>query len=442
MDVVNKITDGKCTERAIVWQALGTREALRQQDQYMEVENIHQALLRQACYERGIGVLRWIDHKGVARWAAKGCDRIIQFKNNMPSTTSQRMREIVADKDAAKAWLKRLGCAVPTGRVFNNTEFEHALDWWKSSSFKKVVVKPLSGSGGHGVFSDVATSADLKSAFSANAKLRPDSRLIVEQYVDGLDYRILMVAGRFHSAILRWPAHVLGDGVSTINDLVMAKNQVRLGNPYLKKCLLRFGENEKSTLGRSGLSENSVLQHGEKFVFHKVANVGRGGDSVNVTNSVHPDFIEFLNRLGSKFQDMQFCGLDLIAQDISSSLAGQEYTVIELNVNCDLALHHFPVSGGPEDAAGAVIDSLFPSSIPVTVVSKEFEIIGTGLNEAYLTWVKAAAVNRAVSGEARLKNRSILVSATGPEVGISSLLENCMLGPRGALPAVINLRNG
>lgn len=427
--------------KEISWTAGSPVRALEVPERYMQVESIHQTLLRQACYERNIFVDTWIDHKGVPRWSARGEDRVIQFKQNMPATTSQAVRERVSNKAATKVWLESLGFRVPKGITLENTQVSEAKQWYRESGAEMVVVKPRNGSGGQGVFSAIKSEQGIDEAFSENKRRRPNSLILVEEHITGEDYRILLVAGKVIGAIHRIPAHVTGDGISTVRELVDAKNLIRRANPYVKKSVIQLGDAEEKKLSAAGLTTDSVLKAGDVFTFHAVANVGRGGDSYDVTDEMHPGFVSMLEEKAAKFRDMQYCGLDLIAEDVTRSPTGQQHAVIELNVNCDLALHHFPLFGKARDAAGAVIQSLFPNQPKPNKQRLEIHLVGKGISDRFLAWIVDVGTQCQVDGTASINSAEELDAVvTGTQAGVDAFLRQVMIGPKGTLPGIAELK--
>jgi D-alanine-D-alanine ligase-like ATP-grasp enzyme len=107
------------------------------------------------------------------------------------------------------------------------------------------------------------------------------------------------------------------------------------------------------------MNGETILPEGRKYVLHPVANTGSGGESIDVTDIVHPEFAEIAVRACHSVPGMIHAGIDIIAQDISMPAKAQRYTVIETNTMPDIALHHFPVHGIPRDAARALLECLF-----------------------------------------------------------------------------------
>src|SRR5690606_23220131 len=117
-----------------------------------------------------------------------------------------------------------------------------------------------------------------------------------------------------------------------------------------------------ATLGKLGLDEGSVLEAGRKVELHSVANIGSGGEGVEVTEIVHPDWAEIAVAAREAIFNAHHVGLDVIAEDISLPPHGQRWCVIEVNTNPDFGANHFPIGSAGRDVAGVLTDSLFPEA--------------------------------------------------------------------------------
>lgn len=322
----------------------------RSMDSYSSTR-IHQKMVIDAALRRGLSVRMLND--SIYQISARKIS--ILFHGRMPDTTSFVSRLISNSKHATKIFLKLADVKFPEGRVFQRKEIESGLIFAQNIGFP-VVIKPVTGSGGSGVTSNIKSAEHFRSSWSKIKKL---SRIVVEEHINGNDYRILVAGKRFICAARRHPAHVIGDGASTIEELVEKKNYLRQKNPYTHDSLLEINEEAMRELAVRCLTSTSVLAVGEKFQLHSIANIGAGGDSEDVTEIVHPEFRRLAVQAACAVPGVFHAGVDVLAEDISRSPHDQEYSVCEINARPDLALHHFPVIGSPRDAAGGLLDSLF-----------------------------------------------------------------------------------
>ncbi|MGP5307791.1 acylphosphatase [Vreelandella alkaliphila] len=357
--------------------------------------NSNRLMSRREAFSRGMSVSTWKNNSGSARWSISGPNRSLVFRENMPPSTSQSTRSLTNDKERTKKRLLKSGVSVPAGIRIKSVDTDAALKWFDSlGGSSLVVVKPFNGSGGKGVTSAIGTKSEMLSALSC----LEDVDVVLEEHIHGYDYRLLVVDGVYKCAIKRDPAHVVGDGFSTIESLVEQKNKLRLYNPYNGKYPIKLDDVALQRIMKKGFRRTSILNFGEKLYLQDIANIGAGGDSENVTNEVHPDFIEIAERVYSSFSDLAFCGLDLITQDISQPAASQRYAVVEVNANCDFAIHHFPTKGEVYNAAGAILDALFPESSLAPIFTKKIRVNGKVQGVGFRKWFWRQAVIRSLNG--------------------------------------------
>lgn len=389
--------------------------------------NANRLVLWREAHARGLQVCVWANDKGHQRWSITSARRAIVFRENMPSCTSSATRRLTNDKELTKAVLQKSGISVPDGIRIVSSDIAAAKKWYDSlGPSPLVVVKPLSGAGGRGVVSNISSSKSMLQALSA---LNHESTLL-EEHIHGHDYRLFVVGGRFKYSIKRVPAYIVGDGVSDIKTLVEHKNRIRVNNPYTGRYPLKLDNATLKRLSRKGLSDRSILNSGERVYLQDIANIGVGGDSEDVTDKVHPDFIEISERVYACFQNLAFCGLDIIAEDISKPVSLQRYAVIEVNANCDLAMHHFPTKGVARNAAGDVISALFPESFLVSSVSRTFLIEGKVQGVGFRKWFKRQAILRSVVGNiANIPDGSVFALVQGSASALEDLAKVAAQGP-------------
>lgn len=393
--------------------------------------NSNRLMYKREAFSRGLSVLNWVNQRDHQRWSITSPQRSIVFRENMPSSTSQSTRSLTNDKERTKRRLVKHCVKVPAGIKINSQETDKAISWYESlESSSLVVVKPFNGSGGKGVTSGIATQEMMLKALASLGH----EETVLEEHIPGFDYRLLVVAGKFKYAIKRQPAHIVGDGVSSIEDLVAQKNKVRIYNPYNGKYPIRLDESVLERIKLKGFTPSSVLRFGETLYLQSIANIGAGGDSEDVTDLVHSDFIEIAERVYAAFNDMAFCGLDLITEDINKPAASQQYAVIEVNANCDFAMHHFPTRGEPRNSAGAIIDALFPESSRAPVVNRELTITGKVQGIGYRKWFARQATLRSIEGVvSNLEDGSVRAVIQGTSVAIDDLIRLASKGPAKAI---------
>jgi cyanophycin synthetase len=283
--------------------------------------------------------------------------------------------DIAADKVLAKRLLADAGIPVPEGMVaWSEQEAAAALETLGGP----VVIKPRTGSHGDHVIVGVATAEAAAAAYAQAAA--GHGGVIVERFVPGNDYRVLVVDGQVVAAAELHPASVTGDGTSDISQLVARANtDPRRGEGHSRPLTkITLDASAAAHLAAHGLSPHSVPAHGQLVTLRRNANLSTGGTSRDVTDRIHADVADLCRRAAAVI-GLDVCGIDLRLADISAPLQagsagpGRRGAVIEVNASPGLRMHLAPAEGTPRDVAGAVIDSLYPpgapSRIPIVAVT-------------------------------------------------------------------------
>jgi len=278
--------------------------------------------------------------------------------------------DIAADKVLAKRLLADAGIPVPRGVVaWSEQEAAAALE----ALGGPVVVKPRAGNHGRNVIVGVTTAGDAADAY--NEAAGEHAGVIVETFVPGTDYRVLVVDGQVVAAAELRPASVTGDGSSDIRELAERVNaDPSRGDGHSRELTkLRLDAAATAHLAAQGLDVSSVPARGQVVTLRRNANLSTGGTSKDVTDLVHQDVADMCRR-ASAVVGLDVCGIDVRLADISAPFApGTAGAVLEINASPGLRMHLSPAEGPPRDVAGAVIDSLYPpgapSRIPVIAVT-------------------------------------------------------------------------
>ncbi|MEY8843313.1 hypothetical protein AB9K41_30135 [Cribrihabitans sp. XS_ASV171] len=283
------------------------------------------------------------------------------FFHHRPDTVSFFARQVSNSKFVTKAYLRKAGLPAPEGRLFPHDQRKAAWRYARALG-GPVVVKPVTGSYGRGVTADIRAAEHFDTAWQQIPETRS---VVVERHVTGNDYRLLVVGQSFVAAAQRKPASVTGDGVATISELIDRKNASRSHNPYASQKSLVLSDMMLYLLERDGMSPDSVLPEGQVLQLHAVANIGAGGDSVDVTGQVHPGFMDIALRAAHAIPGMTYAGIDVLAPDITMPPERQAFSICEVNTTPDLALHHFPLVGDSLDAVGTFLEHMFPLARPL-----------------------------------------------------------------------------
>ncbi len=276
---------------------------------------------------------------------------------------------IAQDKELTKMMLRAAGVPVPYGAIVCNPD--HAWDKAREIGFP-VTVKPADGNQGRGVAVNLNTKEQVQCAF--HAAERESSEVLVEENVQGKDYRLLVVGDRLIAAACRMPAHVIGDGTHTVADLIARENRdPRRGDHHaLPLSKIPLDQVSLSTLRMQGFNPESIPAAGAVVLVRRNANLSTGGTAVDVTDQVHPDNARYAVCAAASI-GLDIAGVDMVADDISRPLDAQGGKVIEVNAGPGLRMHIAPSEGKGRPVGEAIVDMLFPDGetgrIPVIAVT-------------------------------------------------------------------------
>ena len=275
--------------------------------------------------------------------------------------------DIAADKVLAKQLLTTAGIPVPEGMVVRSAaEAAEAV----AAAGRPAVIKPRTGNHGSNVTVGVSSAAQAAEAYQRASVTSPE--VVVEAYVPGTDFRVLVVDGRMIAAARLRPASVTGDGRHDIEALVRQANaDPRRGEGHaLPLTRIALDDHALTHLAGQSLHPGSVPAAGQVVTLRRNANLSTGGTSTDVTDEVHPSVAAMCCRAAAA-AGLDVCGIDLRLADIARPLAGQPGAVIELNACPGLRMHLEPSAGRSRDVAGAIIDRLYPPGAPgrIPVVS-------------------------------------------------------------------------
>ncbi|HEX8526407.1 cyanophycin synthetase [Allosphingosinicella sp.] len=317
---------------------------------------------------RGIPVMR-LDHRSLIQL---GHGRFQQkIRASVTGRTSLVAADIASDKDLTKRLLGEGGVPVPRGMVVRGTD--EAIKAARRLGYP-LVTKPLDGNHGRGVTIGIVGEDQLRFGF-AEAQAQAKGRdVIVEQFFEGHDHRILVVGGKMIAVAERVPAQIVGDGVSTIRKLVAEVNRdPRRGDGHENVMTrIRIDSIVEEYLGRSGLSPDSIPDAEQVVQLRATANLSTGGTAVDRTNEIHPDNAEIARR-AAMIVGLDVCGVDFVCPDIGRSVRETGGGVIEVNAAPGLRMHIEPSEGAPRDVARPIIELLFPrgrsARVPIIAIT-------------------------------------------------------------------------
>jgi cyanophycin synthetase len=282
--------------------------------------------------------------------------------------TSIIASDIAQDKDLTKRVLQNIGLAVPAGAVARN--LERAIEIAAEIGYP-VMLKPLDGNQGRGISPRLASEAELAEAWARTERF---GSVVVERHVEGRDHRVLVVNGKVVAVAERVPAHVLGDGVTPIRQLVEQENRNPrrgLGHGNVLTAL-PIDEHTEEVLARQRLTLDDVPEPGRRVLLRATANLSTGGTAIDRTDEIHPDNVTACE-MAAGVVGLDIAGIDVLTPDISVPFEENGAVIIEINAAPGIRMHEHPSEGRPRHVAAAILDMLFPAgarpTIPVIAVT-------------------------------------------------------------------------
>jgi cyanophycin synthetase len=276
---------------------------------------------------------------------------------------------IAQDKDLTRTLLAEAGIPVPEGRPVAD-----AADAWVVAEeiAAPVVVKPRYGNQGRGVSVDLKSHEEVERAWQLARE--QDACVVVERFVTGADYRLLVVGGRVVAAARRRPPAVTGDGYLSVKQLADRVNEDprRCGDHATSLSPVILDDVALAVLDEQGLTPESIPEDGRVVLLRQNANLSTGGTSEDVTDQVHPEVaaraVEAARIIG-----LDVAGIDIVTSDITQPLESQRGVVIEVNAGPGLRMHLEPTVGTPRNVGEAIVETLFAADddgrIPVAAVT-------------------------------------------------------------------------
>lgn len=254
---------------------------------------------------------------------------------------------IMENKHVSKHVLAENGIKVPQGKLFSNPE--EAIESYKDFEKMKVAVKPTLTNFGIGI-SFVEPKSPHQYTQAVKEAFQHGKTVIVEEFIDGQEYRFLTIDYKTVSILNRIPANVTGDGIHNIRQLIEMKNADPRNYKFFNDYYLRTGKVEAEHLRQQKLNFKSILEKGRQIFLRSNSNVSTGGDPIDVTDQI-PEKYKRIAEAASRAVKARICGIDMI-------IGKNDYAILEVNFNPALQMHEYPVKGKRCHVAEKVLDLL------------------------------------------------------------------------------------
>ena len=311
-------------------------------------------------------------------WIRLGTNSLIQlgyginqmrFQATITCKTSNIAVDIACNKEQTKKMLDAASIPVAKGSIC--VDEEDLADTIKSIGYP-IVLKPLDGNHGKGASINVTNWEDAVLGLEYAQKY--SRRVIVERFITGHDFRVLVIDNKIVAAAQRVPAHVVGDGINSIEELIEIVNaDPRRGYGHENVLTeIEIDRDSLELLEKRNMTVNSIPEKDDIVYLKSTANLSTGGTSIDVTDMMHPENIFMAERI-SRIIGLDVCGIDIMASNLTQSLKENGGVILEVNAAPGFRMHLAPSEGLPRNVAAPVIDMLYPlgkpSRIPIIAIT-------------------------------------------------------------------------
>lgn len=311
-------------------------------------------------------------------WIRLGTNSLIQlgyginqmrFQATITCKTSNIAVDIACNKEQTKKMLDAASIPVAKGSIC--VDEEDLADTIKSIGYP-IVLKPLDGNHGKGASINVTNWEDAVLGLEYAQKY--SRRVIVERFITGYDFRVLVIDNKIVAAAQRVPAHVVGDGINSIEELIKIVNSDPRRGYGHENVLTEINVDRDSLelLEKRNMTVNSIPEKDDIVYLKSTANLSTGGTSIDVTDMMHPENVFMAERI-SRIIGLDVCGVDIMANNLTQSLKENGGVILEVNAAPGFRMHLAPSEGLPRNVAAPVIDMLYPlgkpSRIPIIAIT-------------------------------------------------------------------------
>jgi|GEM_PF-466644 len=271
-------------------------------------------------------------------------------------------------KLVAKKILSKNGIRTPEGQSFETHDAMHAQIYAELIGYP-VVIKPLLGVQGNGVFCQIETAEEFKAAWQVFQQHwgKEYTEVLVEKSFTGDEFRIFITETGDYAALKREPASVMGDGKKTIEVLARQESYRRLNPRKTCEGEIVIDEVAQLFLAKQGLTQTSIPQKDKKVFLRANSNLSTGGRAIDYTDQIHPSVIAICQKVLQSTQGLPYAGIDFMSRDITADQGKNDYVILEVNVTPGIGIHVNPGSGQSRPVPAMIADIIFPETKKITL---------------------------------------------------------------------------
>lgn len=295
------------------------------------------------------------------RYTISSSDKSYSFRlGRLTSPEASRGAEICNDKAATKQYFDQNALPTPSSRTFQAPFNKDDILRNADEIGYPLCLKATNWSKGKGVYPAIASSHQLRRFLNVLIDDLLCESLMLEEHFEGEDFRFFVAGDTVSGVIQRIAANVIGDGESSVAELIEAKNNLRSCNPYLKGALIKIDDEVDYMLEKRGYDLSSVLPEGERLFLREKSNASAGGDSVDVTAAVSQTSKDIAVEAIRAIPGIQHGGVDMLLRHPFTD--NEEATLIEINQSAEIGLHLYPAYGEGKYPPEDIINLYFPES--------------------------------------------------------------------------------
>lgn len=325
-------------------------------------KNLHsnQKILIYEMLKRGISVEVLDESLELIRASYDGHDELIYDRDS--SIMPYNVSILAGDKGITKHILQNNGISVPMGEVFNITDSDYILKAFNVFECP-VVLKPIFGSHGYDVYTNITSENDLLNAMDKITQSRgSQTKVLIEEYFNAEEYRVFVTKNGDYAVLHRDPAHIYGDGIHNIKELIAIENYRRMNPRTNALCEILVDEEMYKYIKANGISIDTIPTLGEKVYLRPNSNVAMGGICEDYTDRVHPSVIDICMRVLDAFPGLPYVGIDFMTNSIEELQNNDSYRIIEINTVPGVHMHFRPAIGKSQNIAKYMVDMIFPET--------------------------------------------------------------------------------
>jgi len=381
------------------------------------------------------------------------------FFRSRGDEVSNKSVRICQNKEETKKMLQKSSVPIPLGEEFDINQEEKVINYAESIGYP-VVLKPLSGSMGRGVYMGINNKNELLDAMHDARSTLHYKKYLLEKYYPGKEYRVYVVGDKVIGATNRIPANIKGNGKDTVEILIEKKNKQRKNNPYLAPKPIKVDFEVRNCLKKQGYQMDSIPEKGETVFLREKSNLSSGGDPIEATEELTEEVQEIAVNALKALPSIPHAGVDIIV-DPEDNKKG---VVLEINATAEISFHTFPLIGEAKDVPGAIVDYYFPETIgkektnlyfdynslleplqtwaaeeilvskpPIgKLYGKKYTVAGKVRKVGYMHWIKRQALRRNLLGFVNRagKNRVDVLVISKDKEKVDQFIEQCKKGSK------------